>query len=907
MNLPVNLDPKTMIVTAVLLPAVFVVVRRVRRIVVDNFSYALDYVVWIVGRNFHEAFAKRVSLKRYGRLKLADPASSYLPVPGPRNVTLDIDATFVPLHFETAGRQVPVTLVDAMNKDTRITVIGEPGSGKSSLVKQTFREECRASQWRARRVRLPIALELKDFIPPEDVIGEEEAGEWALERLRERVKVSQGFDMGRFFDSYVDGPGLLVLLDGLDEVASGDYGHTVSAIRGLSELLAVRSPTNIVVLTMRSQFHQQVKGEIERSFPSVYRIAPFTPGEIFHFLQLWPFAANADEHISRIYSDLTDRPTLREMCRNPLVLSMYVANDQGEEEETQATPDTRTTFYDQVVSELVVERRSRQLGTSARGKLRRDREEILGRLALDNLMDRDQAANSPGWGTALRIYGEVYRCSSKAEAEEGLLELEKDTGIISQEREGESLRFIHLTFCEFMAAKEAALGEEGGFDRLLARHEEFGASPEPQLRSRLNEVIPFSAALVPRFQRDLAIAQVAAGCGLEILGRCFLETQEYGNEVWQDYLDEVRAGLLRADPLDWTDEWIAQLHLFNVVLQDAELWAEIARQPVDINLEDVFAGLVRSDRERLVKLFSSYAVNDPAAALRLAETCGVDLGTEYPALVVANCDSPPFLAVALQKAEGWSDGSQRWTALLAEAALRQRVVALLLHGRDAPREFARRLGRVDRKERWSGLPGVFIIAPDARRPAAGDPDRSAYTAILTLASRLEVALRDDLPALGVIAAVPAPTSTVSSWSIRLISLLGASAVAVALHFALFGRYGGNVVAALGAGATLIAFWRYPSSRRRRYAALANLPSPYLLIDVPTGHESLIETASVRRRRRGRVARRLRAGIDRVYFRKLNAGIRRMGAIRSNSRGRLSRTRTAERTESGGAAGKDVAE
>jgi hypothetical protein len=886
---PVNLDPKTMVVTAIAVPVVFLILRKLRRVIVENFSYALDYVVWTIGRNFHQAFAKRVSLKRYGRLQLADAATRYLQVPGPRSVTLETDSIFVPLHFESA-KQVPRTLTDALRKDGRITVIGEPGSGKSSLVKQTFREACRSAQWSPKRARLPIVVELKNFVPPEEVVDDDAAGEWALDKLRERVKLAQGFDMGRFFDSFLDGQGLLVLLDGLDEVASNDYKRTAMAIRGLSAILAQQSTKNALVLTMRSQFYEQVRGEIETAFPAVYRIAPFTPGAIFNFLERWTFAANRDEHISRIYSDLTDRPTLREMCRNPLVLSMYVANDQGDDVNTRVTPDTRTTFYDQVVGELVVERRSRQLGMAARGKLREDREQILGKLALNNLMDSEQAANSPSWKDAIGIYSDVYRCSSTLEAEEGLLELEKDTGIISHERSGESLRFIHLTFCEFLAAKEAALGQEDGFDDLLECHEEFQNAQQPQLRSRLNEVIPFAAALLPRFSRQAAVTRVAEVCGLEILGRCFLETQEYGSDVWQDYLDDVRSGLLQADPYQWTDDWLAKLHLFNVVLQDAEHWSEIARQPVDVDLETVFARLVQSDRERLVKLFSSYALNDPPAALRLAESCGVDLGTEYPELVIANCESPPFLAAALQRAEGWTETSKRWTALLAEAGLRRHIVALTLHGRDAPREFARRFSRIDGKRRWNGLPLTLIVTSSHSTVRATDPDRSAYAAILTLALQLPPWVRNDLPALGILSKVPPPGSAVSVRWIRLLAVTSAVGVFVLARYMLSSlNIAQSVLLIIVSAIVFLFIWLYPVNRRKRYAVLANLPPSYFVVSASWresrygGYESLIQANN----RWRIIISGLRTNLDKVYLRRLNAALNEMRItklrLRSTSR------------------------
>ena len=51
----------------------------------------------------------------------------------------------------------------------------------------------------------------------------------------------------------------------------------------------------------------------------------FSPSDIYEFLTRWPFKTKKTLHITRIYNELTDRPTLREMCTNPLILAMYVA------------------------------------------------------------------------------------------------------------------------------------------------------------------------------------------------------------------------------------------------------------------------------------------------------------------------------------------------------------------------------------------------------------------------------------------------------------------------------------------------------------------------------------------------------------------------------------------------------
>jgi len=50
------------------------------------------------------------------------------------------------------------------------------------------------------------------------------------------------------------------------------------------------------------------------------------------------------ESVVRIYNDLTDRPTLREMCTNPLVLS-HVCRAGSKRRFTKSRQNSRTEFY----------------------------------------------------------------------------------------------------------------------------------------------------------------------------------------------------------------------------------------------------------------------------------------------------------------------------------------------------------------------------------------------------------------------------------------------------------------------------------------------------------------------------------------------------------------------------------
>jgi NACHT domain len=372
-------------------------------------------------------------MRQYCRVQLGKDSNRILKVSGQAGIALETDSIFVPLRLDAGGAHSKSSSDYALRRASRVAIIGDPGSGKSSLVKKVFRDACRACLGAtasrdkdSRPPRLPIRVDLKDFTPPANLRSMERLGEWAFSYLRKQVGSVKGYEMEVLFESYVAGHGVMVLLDGLDEVASGRYPATRDAIINLSRALSDRSENNSVLLTMREQFHEQVRLDFQDDFPTVVRVERFTPADIYEFLTRWPIEpATRDAQIDRIYADLTDHPTLREMCRNPLVLSMDVASDQRSLE--VSAPDTRTTFYNQVVDELLVARRSRQIGQAAKMTLREQRESILGQLAFANLIDAGQDANSLSVEHALELVTATYRCPSREVAIERLDELRRDT------------------------------------------------------------------------------------------------------------------------------------------------------------------------------------------------------------------------------------------------------------------------------------------------------------------------------------------------------------------------------------------------------------------------------------------------------------------------------------------------
>ena len=425
-------------------------------------------------------------------------------MPSSVDISLDIDTIFVPLALERAGRQEGYDHGNILEVGNRIRIIGDPGSGKSSIAKRIFRDACKNGIAHPRKARLPILVELRRLNFPK-AGKKENLGGWLLEYLRTDTVNNSAYDLGSCFDIYALTTGLLIILDGLDEISTASYPRAEAAISGLSEKLSRLGLNNILILTMRTQFHYQIKSAYSSSFPVVMSLKPFSPTDIYEFLRRWDFdSAKKDENIIRIYTDLTDQPTLREMCANPLVLSMYVARDQAAGH--PLAPESRSDFYSRVTEELLIKRRAVQVGASVgQTVLRQQRQKILGIIAFDHLLDADEPANLLSWAKGVSVVEKVMAYDHDA-AEIYLRLISRETGLITEEREGEAFRFIHLTFCEFLAAFEAAQGRSDGWSQLINCHRSFSEpSSTSALGTRLLEVLPFAAALMPLHMRAAAI------------------------------------------------------------------------------------------------------------------------------------------------------------------------------------------------------------------------------------------------------------------------------------------------------------------------------------------------------------------------------------------------------------------
>ncbi len=642
-------------------------------------KYLTEGIMFLVGRYIKQSLLASLSLKRYCKLQLGNDKFRYLYVPSISEVNIDIDKVFVNLTISYHdGQENDFNHKDFLEIGNRIKIMGDPGSGKSSLIKRVFRDECERGFHKNTNCRFPVLIELKN-IELKSIKESIDLGKWFYEYIRKDISQYNVYKIEECFESYAGSRGLLVLLDGLDEVSTVNYKTVMQCINKLSAILTEKSSANKIVLTMRTQFYQQIKNDYRNSFPHSTFLKPFTPSDIYEFLSRWHFKKEAEKNIARVYKTLTDRPTLREMCSNPLVLAMYVAEDQATG--GNISPESRTQFYRKVTDELIIKRRQFQLSTGnasiSYSTLKEQRERIFGKIAHSHLLNFSEPRNTLNWENAITIIMSILKCD-QSKAINVFNELAKETGLITEEKERETFRFIHLTFCEFLAAFEVAQGIEDGWNILLNNHKKFTSNSNDG-KSRLIEVIPFAAGLLPRINREKTLNDIVKLKDLTLMSRCFLETKLYAHECWNEFIVNSKEYLLKRSSADFDEKWLQDLHIFNVVVKDAGLAALNLNIELKIDLSHFYEEILQNEKNKLHKILTAFASQDAASLFGLCEICNINLLRDFPGILIQNCDQLPLLGLIRDKIIEENKDTESWAAILAESALQKKLVSNLLY------------------------------------------------------------------------------------------------------------------------------------------------------------------------------------------------------------------------------------
>ncbi|MFD5796901.1 NACHT domain-containing protein [Streptomyces diastatochromogenes] len=331
-----------------------------------------------------------------------------------------------------------------------LAVIGGPGSGKTTLARNTALELC-AHRWRPWKRRLPVLLYLRDHATA--LLADEPP-------TLETVAVSAGWLDGkvaaRWLARRLDRGGCVVLLDGLDEVADPtERGRVVAWVARQIQ----RHPHNTYVVTSRPHGYES------NPLPGaeVLQVRRFTWQQIERFLRQWSYATEsrargATGHevrtaAARTATDLLARlrtqAALYDLAANPLLLTMTanVHRYRGQ------LPGSRAELYAEMC-DVLLHRRSEARGlTDATGLAGPHKQHVAQHLAL--AMMRARVRDWPVRDAARAIRLALRQVPGHVSAEVFLEEARKSGLLV--ERDHDVYGFAHLTLQEYLAAAQLGI------------------------------------------------------------------------------------------------------------------------------------------------------------------------------------------------------------------------------------------------------------------------------------------------------------------------------------------------------------------------------------------------------------------------------------------------------------------
>jgi hypothetical protein len=351
---------------------------------------------------------------------------------------LEMREVYVPLKVQGTSDTDLIEAYRAVAEHQWLMITGAPGAGKTMLLRRLALHYAEGGLADFPTRPVPVLLELNRLSASQD----------ALETHLAKVLEDNDFPGGKGFIAAGLEHGMpLLLLDGLDEVASDARGRVVRQVKDALQA----NPQVRAVITCRTQVYN---GEFDDLVHQRLEIAPFSDQQIQRFLSSWQPQMPPGKSTENLLRNLRERPHIMGLARNPLLLTIiaYLYTDTP-----FVLPHSRTAFYDKALA-VLLEQWDQVKGTPNRFTVN-EKQLVLHHLALfiqDNAAQGGRDRRSVDLPTLLaEIAKALPGVSRKPEEARPLLdEIVARSGLLLALDGGLRYQFAHLTLQEFFAAQK---------------------------------------------------------------------------------------------------------------------------------------------------------------------------------------------------------------------------------------------------------------------------------------------------------------------------------------------------------------------------------------------------------------------------------------------------------------------
>ena len=352
------------------------------------------------------------------------------------------------------------TIADILQKRRRLIILGDPGSGKSTLVNYlTSLFASRKNHLLAEHLgnMIPVPFVLRDYAISKDI---------SFEQLMDQF-LQQPFCRDRMTKTdlipIMEKGQALIFLDGLDEI--GDIQRRKALRKAILEEGIKKYPNCIWVMTSRIVGYDDVrfdktrerKKEEHAESLDLYYLLPFNNEQIKIFIQKWYLIREEDEalrneNITSLLQAISESPSIEQLAHTPNLLTIMALIFRIEAQ----LPSGRCKLYEKITQaylESIDQHKFQKKGSRFTTFSADKHRQWLSALAYD--MQNERSKNKGDEETLIPVekVKETMRkiLGEQADIEGEISYIARRSGLLLPRKPG-FYNFVHLSFQEFFAA-----------------------------------------------------------------------------------------------------------------------------------------------------------------------------------------------------------------------------------------------------------------------------------------------------------------------------------------------------------------------------------------------------------------------------------------------------------------------